>query len=153
MISSILQILGENTNVQITESQKETMFDSYLTEILAIQSLLDKASGTRGSEEATMNSAQPSKSGNAKHGAQHSRKDGESKSKDDEESSSKRPCLDESDKPWFPTSDELTTTFRNPNCKETCRLLQAYNRDISKAMFFVKIAPNSPAGFPSSQWE
>ena len=30
---------------------------------------------------------------------------------------------------------------------------RAYNRDISKAKFFVKIVPNSPSGIPSSQWE
>ena len=38
-------------------------------------------------------------------------------------------------------------------CAETCRLLQSYNLDISKAKFFVKIAPRSPSGIPSSQWE
>ena len=31
--------------------------------------------------------------------------------------------------------------------------MRAYNLDISKAKFFIKIAPNSPAGIPSSQWE
>ena len=31
--------------------------------------------------------------------------------------------------------------------------MRAYNLDISKAKFFAKIAPNSPAGIPSSQWE
>ena len=31
--------------------------------------------------------------------------------------------------------------------------MRAYNRDITKAKIFVKVAPNSPASVPSSQWE
>jgi hypothetical protein len=55
--------------------------------------------------------------------------------------------------PWFIDSDDSSFDHRDPYCKETCRLLRAYNRDISRAKFFVKIAPNSPSGLPSSQWE
>ena len=124
------------------------MFDSYLTEILAIQSSLDETSGTREPEEVSLGPIQPHKPVNAKHRTCHSRKDGESDSEDNEESSSKRPWLDKSNMPWFSSSDEPTIASQNPSCKETCRLLRAYNRDISKAKFFVKIAPNSPSGFP-----
>ena len=55
--------------------------------------------------------------------------------------------------PWYREADESTSLYSHPSCQETCRLLRAYNRDISKAKFFVKIAPNSPVGIPSSQWE
>ena len=151
MISSILWTLRENPNVQITESQKETTFDSYLTEILAIQSSLDKTNRTRELEETSAKPNQPRKTGVGKHGTQQSRKEGESESEDDKDSAPKKPCLDESEMPWFSSSDEQTVTPRNPSCKETCRLLQAYNQDVSKAKFFIKITPNSPVGFPSSQ--
>ena len=56
--------------------------------------------------------------------------------------------------PWYTDSGvPSTSNYSHPSCEETCRLLQAYNLNISKAKFFVKIAPNSPAGIPSSQWE
>ena len=153
MISSILWTLRENSNVQITESQKEMTFNSYFTEILAIQSSLDETNGTREAKETLMEPNQPWKSGNDKHGTWWSRKEGESESEDDEESSSKKPHLNKSEMPWFSSSDEQTITLRNPSCEETCRLLRAYSQDVSKAKSFIKIAPNSPVGFPSSQWE
>ena len=40
-ITSILGILEENSNVEITQPQKDSTFDSYLTEILAIESARD----------------------------------------------------------------------------------------------------------------
>ena len=49
--------------------------------------------------------------------------------------------------------DETSPEHSNPSCQETHRLLWAYNWDVSKAKFFVKIAPNTPSGIPSSQWE
>ena len=42
-ITSILTILGKDTNVSITQSQKEVTFDPYLTYILSIQSTLNKS--------------------------------------------------------------------------------------------------------------
>jgi hypothetical protein len=36
-LSAILRILGENTHVSLTQSQKDATFDSYLAEILSIQ--------------------------------------------------------------------------------------------------------------------
>jgi hypothetical protein len=50
-------------------------------------------------------------------------------------------------------TNDLSFDHRDPYCKETCRLLRAYNQDISRAKFFVKITPNSPSEIPSSQWE
>ena len=44
-IASILRILGENSDVTLTRAQKEAMFDSYLTEILSIQSTFDEPAG------------------------------------------------------------------------------------------------------------
>jgi hypothetical protein len=55
--------------------------------------------------------------------------------------------------PWFVPEGDSSRNSSNPSSQETCRLLRAYNRDISKAKFLVKIAPNSPSGIPSSQWE
>ena len=46
-VSSVLRILGKNTSVSYSQSQKDAMFDSYLTEILSIQSSFDR-SGSRG---------------------------------------------------------------------------------------------------------
>ena len=51
--------------------------------------------------------------------------------------------------PWF---DSTPDDYSHLSSQETCRLLRAYNRDIAKAKFFVKVAPNSPAGV-FSQWE
>ena len=45
MITSILGILEDNTNVSISQSQKEATFNSYLTEILSIQSTFNDSRG------------------------------------------------------------------------------------------------------------
>ena len=55
--------------------------------------------------------------------------------------------------PWYEGTGNSPVSHSNPSCEETCRLLRAYNHDITKAKFYVKIAPNSPTGIPSSQWE
>ena len=55
--------------------------------------------------------------------------------------------------PWFVPDDKTSPEHSNPSCQETCRLLQGYNQDVSKAKFFVKITPNAPSRIPSSQWE
>ena len=44
-INSILRFLGENSDVALTRAQKEATFDSYLTEILSIQSTFDEPAG------------------------------------------------------------------------------------------------------------
>ena len=55
--------------------------------------------------------------------------------------------------PWFVADGDISRNTSNARCLETCRLLRAFNRDVAKAKFLVKIAPNSPSGIPSSQWE
>src|SRR6202522_2239356 len=65
----------------------------------------------------------------------------------------KRLKLIESEMPWFVPEGQTSGNSSCASCQETCRLLRAYNRDISKAKFLVKITPNSPNGIPSSQWE
>jgi hypothetical protein len=55
--------------------------------------------------------------------------------------------------PWFDASNVPSPSYSSASSQETCRLLRAYNRDISKAKFYVKVAPSSPSGIPSSQWE
>ena len=54
---------------------------------------------------------------------------------------------------WYTELSGSSSIYSNPSCEETCRLLRAYNQDISKAKFYAKIAPNSPTRIPSSQWE
>jgi hypothetical protein len=151
-ISSILRVLGEVSDVSITQSQKEATFDSYLTEILSIQATLDDNGGTGDERE----EPERSKGGKTHQGTRRTRDTAESESDDDDASGShsKKQKLHESDMPWFTSpNDESISNYSNPSCKETCRLLRAYNRDISKAKFYIKIAPNSPSGIPSSQWE
>ena len=55
--------------------------------------------------------------------------------------------------PWYEGTEDSPVGHSNTSCEETCQLLRAYNRDITKAKFYVKIARNSPASIPSSQWE
>ena len=56
--------------------------------------------------------------------------------------------------PWFAGPGASSAEcYSNPSCEKTCQLLRAYNLDISKAKFYIKIAPSSPVGIPSSQWE
>ena len=144
-VSSIIRILGENTDVTITPSQKEATFDSYLTEILAIQSALDKPRVPPGDEASKEPPITP----------RHRRDLDDLNSEPDSEtgSPSKRLKLNESDMPWFVAEGGAPGNTSSASCQETCRLLRAYNRDVSKAKFLVKIAPNCPSGIPSSQWE
>ena len=108
-------------------------FNSYLTEILAIQSSLDETNGTRKLKETSAEPNQPRKTGVGKHGTQQSRKEGECESEDDEDSASKKPCLDESEMPWFSSSDKQTITFRNPSCEETCEPTTEMSQKLSSS--------------------
>jgi hypothetical protein len=146
-VSSVIRILGENTNVTLTQSQKETTLDSYLTEILSIHTNLDESGiPIESPVEPAIRDDNPSKKG-----PRRNHDNSESDSEDDDDKPSKKRKLHESDMPWFTSTS--TTSNSNPSCQETCRLLREFNRDISKAKFFVRIAPNSPPGIPSSQWE
>ena len=149
-ISAVLRILGTDSDVSITQQQKDSTFDSYLTEILSIQSSFDESGGI-GPTEA--NQQEPTDSSFRKRGVSRNKGADEPDSDDDEDKPSKKQRLLESDMPWFTATGDSSFEDVHPSCKETCRLLRAYNRDISKAKFFVKIAPNSPPGIPSSQWE
>jgi hypothetical protein len=151
-ISSILRILGEVSDVSLSESQKEATFDSYLTEIISIQSVLDsdRSGDHPGGSRVQEQTVNPS--GHAS-GSRRTREPSESSDDDDDDKPSKRQRLVESDMPWFSPPDASSSPVSNPSCEETCRLLRAYNKDISKSKFFVKISPRSPPGIPSSQWE
>ena len=152
-ISSILRIIGEDADVAFAQPQREAAFDSYLTEILAVPSTHDDSarpepSGIRpDDQQGTSGSSVPLPV------SRKSKDAPELESDDDEGKPSKKQRLLESDMPWFTEADESASPYSDPSCQETCRLLRAYNRDISKAKFFVKIAPKSPTGIPSSQWE
>ena len=154
-ISSVLRILGENSNVSLTQSQKESTFDSYLTEILAIQSTFDEV---RDPEEPNpVSTSQPQMSATDEilpsQGVRKDRKPVDSGDESDGGSRSKRQKLIESEMPWYSKPSISVASIGNPSCEETRRLLRAYNRDVSKAKFLIKIAHNSPSGIPSSQWE
>jgi hypothetical protein len=152
-ITTILAILGEDSNVLLTQSQKEATSDSYPTKIISIQTTLNNS---RELDPLNARITYPSTSfieTSAKRNPKNPRDDTEPQSDDDDDKPSKKQRLRENDMPWFSQSDDSTFAYCNPSCKETCRLLRSYNHDISKAKFFVKIAPNSPTGIPSSQWE
>ena len=152
-ISSVLRILGETADVLLTQPQKEATFDSYLTEILSIQSTFDEPRGTAVSHSETVDQLPGESHADSGHATRRAQGGAESESDDEDDKPSKRQRLLESDMPWCSDLSLSTSRYSNPSCKETCRLLRAFNRDISKAKFYVKIAPNSPAGIPSSQWE
>jgi hypothetical protein len=153
VISSILRILGENTHVSISESQKEATFDSYLTEIISIQSTFDESGKLRDPELEHQEENTTPNENISKRKVKKTKESGELESDNEDDKPSKKQKLLESDMPWFIESDDSSPDSGNPNCQETCRLLRAYNHDIPKAKFFIKIAPKSPSGIPSSQWE
>ena len=152
-ITSILAILRENTNVLITQSQKEATFDSYLTEILSIQSTLDESREISTPDIPNIQLTTDPNEISANRNAKNLHDSIEPESDNDEDKPSKKQKLLEHDMPWFTKPDESTIDYCNPSCKEGCQLLQAYNQDISKFKFFIKITSNSPTGIPSSQWE
>ena len=75
-----------------------------------------------------------------------------SESDDDEGNSPKRRKLNESDMPWY-SSTSTKAYPSNPSCDKTRHLLKRYNRDITNAKFYAKVAKGSPEGIPSAQWE
>jgi hypothetical protein len=152
-ITSILRILGEDTNVRITQSQKEATFDSYLAEILSIQSSLDESREPDVPGPEHIQHSTESNNIQARKNSKRSQDDKDPESDNDKDKPTIKPKLLESDMPWFTQSNIPSTIYSDPSCKETCWLLRSYNRDIAKAKFFVKIAPNSPSGIPSTQWE
>jgi hypothetical protein len=152
-LASILRVLGENSDVEVTQSQKESTFDSYLTEILAIQSARDHSRVPANPDDEPAQPFDVPAPGHKPRGRSFRESGVESDSDDGDDKPSKKPKLLESDMPWFIPSEEAIVSHSNPSCQATCRLLRAYNQDISKAKFFVKIATNAPSGIPSSQWE
>ena len=151
-VASILRILGENVDVSLTQSQRDETFNSYLTEILSTPTH-DSSGRLESSGPRPGDQHESSGSSVTRPTARKNRDAPESDSDGEDDKPSKKQRLLESDMPWYTETGELSSSYSNPSCEETCRLLRAYNRDISKAKFFVKIAPKSPTGIPSSQWE
>jgi hypothetical protein len=152
-VSSILNILQENTDVSLSQSQREATFDPYLTEILSIQSTFDESRGPETTGTRPNHDHSSSDPSNLAPAVRRSRDPQDSESDDDDEKPVKKQRLLESDMPWYTESGETSLSYSNPSCKKTCGLLRAYNQDISKAKFFIKVTPDSPSGIPSSQWE
>ena len=156
-LASIIRILEVNIDVQVTQSQKESTFDSYLTEILVIESSRDNDQDVNRTVNDT--TLQPIDQSTIKPRVKQRARDfkestgSDSEPDDDERKPSKKSKLLESDMPWYEPSPDFSSQHSNPSCEKICRLLRAYNQDTSKAKFFVKIAPKSPSGIPSSQWE
>ena len=153
MIASILRILEEVSDVEITQSQKDSTFDSYLTEILAIESARENLQNVGPANEHPTTESINQSSNRSKQITRNHKESVGSDSDDEEDKPAKKPKLLESDMPWYESPDVSSTNRSDPSCGETCRLLRAYNLDVSKAKFFIKIAPRSPPGIPSSQWE
>jgi hypothetical protein len=100
-IASVLKILGENSNVSITESQKEVTFDSYLTEILSIQSTLDQSGKLNVSRtDSNRQPTGPRETSIRKH-ARRSPHEMDPESEDDDDKPSKKSKLLKSDMPWL----------------------------------------------------
>jgi hypothetical protein len=154
-ISSVLRILGEDSNVSLSQSQKDSTFDSYLSEILAIQSSFDESKDPEevGTDPSEPLQSTPARASLPTQGLRKVRDPNDSGDESDGDKRQKRQKLIESDMPWYTKSSGSSSSSGNPSCEETRRLLRAYNRDVSKAKFLIKIAHNSPSGIPSSQWE
>ena len=153
VISDIIRILGEDTYVSIAQQQKEVTFDSYLMEILSIQSDFDHSSGDIGTSGVAQQLSADVGSQKDKEGAKRSRDEADSDYEDDDSGSAQKRKLLESEMPWYIPDHSIPSVSTCPSFQETCRLLRSYNKDISRAKFLVKIAPNCPTGIPSSQWE
>ena len=69
-----------------------------------------------------------------------------------DETPRKKPKVKESDMGWY-DPNESSLDPDNIIYQETCRLLQVYNKDISRAKFLVRTSRRVPEGIPSSQWE
>jgi hypothetical protein len=154
-ISSVIQILSENAHVAHPGSQKEETFNSYLTEILSIESLQDEQGRPHDVEEIPSVDSEaivPKVSG-TKRSSCKDRDPSDSGSEGDDERTSKKQKLRESDLPWFSNPVQPTTVHSHPSCQETCRLLRIYNLDIAKAKFSVRVSSSAPSGIPYSQWE
>ena len=152
-ILSVLRVIREDSNVLLTQPQRESYFDSYLMEILSIQSGRDESGGPESSGPRPGESQPLSNSPASSPSTHKTRPPSGSESDNNEDKLSKKQRLLESDMPWYEGTGDSPFSHSNPSCKETCRLLRAYNCDITKAKFYVKIAPNSLIGIPSSQWE
>ena len=144
-VSCIVQMLQENTDVSITDEQKDMALNAYLAELSSITIHPDSSDFQNNQE------CQPI-SPNKQRSVRWAPEPDSSDDKVDNKSSKKQKLL-ESDMPWFVEDEQPLQASLHPSCNETRRLLWAYNQDITKAKFFAKIAPNSPQEIPSSQWE
>jgi len=145
-VTSVVQTLGENAHVTLTEPQKDAALDSYLAELSTIPIRSIDPNSQSDHER------QPISPG--KRGPTRRAPDPDSSDDDEgDDKTSKRQKLLESDMPWYVENEQPLQTSLHPSCDETRRLLRTYNHDITKAKFYAKIAPNSPSGIPSSQWE
>ena len=72
---------------------------------------------------------------------------------EDGDKPTKHQKLIESDMPWYSHDKDSASGVIHSSSQDTHWLLRAYNHNIPKAKFFAKIAPKSPPGIPSSQWE
>jgi hypothetical protein len=107
----------------ITQSQKEATFDSYLAEILSIQSSLDESREPNVPGPKHIQHSTESNNIQARKNLKRSQDDKDPKSDNDKDKPTKKPKLLDSDMPWFTQSGIPSTIYSNPSCKKTCWLL------------------------------
>ena len=150
VITSVIRILKGDIDVIISQSQKDATFDSYLSEILFIQSSFNKVNEPR--DQGEQSNEQLSNTGENLP-SQNIRKlhvDMVPEEDNNAGNQPKKQKLCKSDMPWYMDPSEISS---NLNPIDPHRLLQEDNQDIQGAKFFVRIAPNSPTEIPFSQWE
>ena len=140
VIATVIRILEGGDNILLSQSQKDTTFDSYLTEILLIQSTFDMMMLTKG-RKVTYNQQWLKEY-----------PDGileRSKSLTLQIVTPKMTEVLSVRNSLSPTCHGMSTLLTPPlelampdiaSCEETYKLLQIYNQEITKSKFFIKIA-------------
>jgi hypothetical protein len=101
-IASVLWILREDVNVMITKSKKEAMFDSYLTNILSIQSSFNESRDPNSSTTKPLLPLANSSETIIKRNPKNSWLISNPESDDEDDRSTKKQKLLETDMPWHP---------------------------------------------------
>jgi hypothetical protein len=143
-IASVLKILKENSNVLITEFQKEVTFDSYLTKILYIQSTLNQSGKlnilrTDSNQQPT----NPRETSIRKH-ARRLLHEMDPESEDDDDKPSKKSKLLKRDMPWFSESDDSSIFYSDPSCKQPVGYSEPTTKTYLKPNFLSKSLQTPP---------
>ena len=152
--------------VSLSPSSREETFESYLTEINAVErqaiqpAVAPLASRQQRSPEpeAPIRGQQRS-NGLAQEGedllfATRRRVLDAADDPDDENAhDAKRRRAGQVDMPWHGIVQGRASIDRTYSCARTCELLELYGEDLPRCKFLVRTAPYAPEGIPQSQWE